>query len=41
MHWKLNRKSDVARIYLSRKERGWGLISVEDTVKLGILGLKR
>ena len=41
MHWKLNPKSDVARIHLSRKERGWGLISVEDTVKLGILGLKR
>ena len=34
-------KSDVSRIYLSRKE-GWrGLISVEDTVKFAILGLER
>ena len=37
----LNPKSDVARIFLSRKEGGRGLISVEDTVKLAILGLKR
>ena len=41
MHWALNPKSDVARIYLSRKEGGRGLISVEDRVKLAILGLKR
>ena len=32
MHWALNPKSDVARIYLSKKERGRGLINVEDTV---------
>ena len=41
MHRALNPKSDVARIYLSRKEGGRGLISVEDTVKLAILGLER
>ena len=41
MLWALNPKSDVARIYLSRKEEGRGLISVEDTVKLVILGLER
>ena len=36
----LNPKSDVARIYLSRKEGGRGLISVEDIAKWAILGLK-
>ena len=41
MHRALNPKSDVARIYLSKKEGGRGLISVEDTVKLAILGLER
>ena len=41
IHWALNPKSDVARIYLSRKEGGRGLVSVEDTVKLAILGLGR
>ena len=41
MHQALNPKSDIARIYLSRKEGGRGLISVEDTVKLAILGLER
>ena len=41
MHRALNPKSDVARIYLSRKEEGSRLISVEDTVKLAILGLER
>ena len=41
MHRALNAKSDVAGIYLSRKKKGRGLISVEDTVKLGILGLQR
>ena len=41
MHGALNPKSDVARIYLSRKE-GWrGLISVEDTVKLAFPGFER
>ena len=38
LHWEWNPKSDVARIYLSRKEGGRGLISVKDTVKLAILG---
>ena len=41
MHRRLNPKDDVARIYLSRKERGGRLKSVEDTVKLAILGLER
>ena len=41
MHRALNPKSDVARLYLSRKEGGRGLISVEGTVKLAILGLER
>ena len=37
----MNPKSDIARIYLSRKEGGRRLISVEDTVKLAILELER
>ena len=37
----MNPKSDIARIYLSRKEGGRGLISVEDTVKLAILRFER
>ena len=41
VHQALNPKSDLARIYLSRIEGGRGLISVEDTVKLDILGLER
>ena len=41
MHRALNPKSDVARIYLSRKEGGRGVISVEDIAKLAILGLER
>ena len=41
MHWALNPKSDVARIYLPRKEGRRVLISVEDTVKMAILGLQR
>ena len=41
MHQALNPKSDVARIYLSRKEEGIAQISVEDTEELAILGLKR
>ena len=41
MHQALNPKSDVTRIYLSRKEGERGLISVEDTAKLAILGLER
>ena len=39
--WAMNPKSDVARIYVSRKEGGRELVSVEDTVKLTILGLER
>ena len=41
MHRALNPKSDIARIYLSRKNGERGLTSVEDTVKLAILGLER
>ena len=37
----MNPKSDIARMYLSRKEGGRRLISVEDTVKLAILELER
>ena len=36
---KTNNSSKVAKIFLSRKEGGRGLISVVDTVKLAILGL--
>ena len=41
MHQALNPKSDVSRICVSRIEGERGLISVEDTVKLAILGLER
>ena len=41
MHRALNPKNDVARIYLSKKGGGGGLIGVEETVKLNILGLER
>ena len=41
MHRILNPKSDVDRIYLSRKEGRRGLISVEDKLKMAILGLER
>ena len=41
MHRALNPKSEVARTYLSRKEGGRGLTSVEGTVILAILGLQR
>ena len=40
MHQELNPKSDIARIYLSRKGQR-GLISVVETVKLAVLGLER
>ena len=40
MHQALNPKSGIARIYLSSKG-GRGIISVEDTVKLAILGVER
>ena len=41
MHQTLNPRSDVARIYLPRKEVGRGPISVKNKVKLAILGLER
>ena len=41
MHQTLNPRSDVARIYLPRKKVGRGPISVENKVKLAILGLER
>ena len=41
MHQALNPKSDASRICVSRIEGARGLISVEDTVKLAILGLER
>ena len=40
MHQTLNPRSDVARIYLPRKKVGRGPISVENKVKLAILGLE-
>ena len=36
----LHPKSDVDRLYIPRKERGRGLISIEDCVDLAIRGLK-
>ena len=36
----LNPKSDVDRLYISRKEGGRGLISIEDCVELAIRGLE-
>ena len=41
MHQALNPESDVVSIYLSRKERGRVLLSVEDSAKLPILGLEK
>ena len=41
MHRALNPKSDIAWINLPRKEGGRGLISVDNTVKLAILGLEK
>ena len=41
MHWAFNPKSDIARIYLSRKGGGGGPIGVKDTVKLSIVWLDR
>ena len=37
----LNPKCDVATTYLFRKEGGRRLISVENTIKLAILGLEK
>ena len=36
----LNPKSDVDRLYIPRKERGRGLISIDDCVELAIRGLE-
>ena len=33
----LHRKSDVDRLYITRKEGGTGLISIEDCVELAII----
>ena len=41
MHRALHPKSNVDRIYLSRKEGGRGLISIEDTTRTAILGLQK
>ena len=41
MHRALNPKSDITRIYLSRKDGERGLTSVEDTIKLALPGLER
>ena len=36
----LDRKSDAGRLYIPRKERGGGLISIEGCVELAIRGLE-
>ena len=36
----LQPKSDVDRLYIPRKERGRGLISIEDCIELAIRGLE-
>ena len=36
----LHPKSDVQRLYIPRKERGRGLISIEDCVELAMRGLE-
>ena len=36
----LHPKSDVDRLYIPRKERGRGLISIEDCVELAIRGIE-
>ena len=36
----LHPKSDVDRLYIPRKERGRGLISIEDCIELAIRGLE-
>ena len=41
MHKALHPKSNVDRLYLSRKEGGRGLISIEDTTRTAILGLQK
>ena len=41
MHKALHPKSNVDRLYISRKESGRGLISIEDTTRTAILGLQK
>ena len=41
MHKALHPKSNVDRLYISRKEGGRGLISIEDTTRVAILGLQK
>ena len=41
MHKALHPKGNVDRIYLSRKEGGRGLISIEDTTRTAILGRQK
>ena len=40
MHEELHPKSNTNRLYISTKEGGRGLLSIEDTVDLAKLGLK-
>ena len=40
LHRALNPKTYVTRLYLSRKEGGRGVVSVEDTAKLAIVGFE-
>ncbi len=39
MHKRLHPRSDVDRLYISRKEGGRGLLNVEHTVNLARIGL--
>ena len=40
MHKALNPRSDVDRLYISRKERGRGLVSIKDSVDASIQRLE-
>ena len=41
MHGGLHPKSNVDRLYIPRKEGGRGLLNVEDTINLAVIGLER
>ena len=40
MHKALHPRDDIARLYVSRKEGGWGLASIEDSVDASIRQLE-
>ena len=41
MHKGLHPKSNIGRLYIPRKEGGRGLLSVDDTINLEVIGLER